>query len=62
MSIAQSARIHHELHRLNPKLPYEGGDDLWVAELNARCNLNIGSIDELTKTEASQVITQLTAQ
>ena len=59
MTLAQFSRINTELKRLNGSLPYEGGDDLWVAELNQRCHLNLSSIDELTKREASNVISQL---
>ena len=60
---AQRGRIEIELFRLNPLLPYDNttaeGEAPWTAELNVRCNLNLGSIDELTKREASKVISQL---
>lgn len=57
-TVSQRGRIYEELHRLNAALPFDE-DTPWVAELNSRCNLNLDSIDELTKQEASEVITQL---
>lgn len=58
MTPAQLGRIQVELLRLKPTLPYDE-EAPWLAEINARCNLNIESWEELTKREASKIIDQL---
>jgi hypothetical protein len=59
VTLPQKSRIMGELLRLKPSLPYDD-EDPWIAELNARLNLNLASLDELSKQEASKIISQLT--
>lgn len=62
ITLAQKSRILDELLRLNPSLPYEGGDNLWIDELNERCNIKVHSLEDLDISEASKIITKLTNQ
>jgi hypothetical protein len=47
------------LYHASPNVTAHTREDEWLPELNALCNTNIASLDELTKREASNIITQL---
>jgi hypothetical protein len=58
-TLAQRSRILTELYRLNPTLPYEGGENEWLSELEKQSGVKVTSIDNLEKKVASQIIDTL---
>ena len=59
VSDKQKSFILSLLYQVSANVSVRTSETEWIAELNSLCNLNIASLSELSRKEASQVIDQL---
>lgn len=55
----QRSFIVRLLYQVSPRVTAHTPESEWIAELNSLCNLNIEALTDLSRREASDVITKL---